>query len=128
MFQQVAEKWVRALRSDEFPQADGTLRSTRGYCCLGVLCELYRREHPDRAEWQTPVDNSPVFPFRMNNGWKGAPVIHDGYLPEPVMEWAGMASSNGRITTTGANLANMNDSGASFAGIAEVISTYEREL
>jgi len=33
-----------ALRSGEFEQHRGSLRDDHGYCCLGVACELYRRE------------------------------------------------------------------------------------
>lgn len=32
--------WVKALRSGEYRQARRTLRSGRGYCCLGVLCRV----------------------------------------------------------------------------------------
>lgn len=32
--------WVEALRSEEYGQAKGALRTEDGYCCLGVLCEV----------------------------------------------------------------------------------------
>ena len=41
---QVKEKWVNALRSGEYSQCDGKLRSADGFCCLGVLCDLYSQE------------------------------------------------------------------------------------
>lgn len=33
-------KWVKALRSGKYAQAEGQLRRNGGYCCLGVLCEI----------------------------------------------------------------------------------------
>ena len=49
-------KWVKALRSGEFKQGTGTLRTVKphgepAYCCLGVVCELMRREEPERFSW-----------------------------------------------------------------------------
>lgn len=37
-----AEKWLTALRSGEYKQAQETLYdpNTKGYCCLGVACRL----------------------------------------------------------------------------------------
>lgn len=32
--------WVAALRSGEYTQASGRLHDSRGYCCLGVACEV----------------------------------------------------------------------------------------
>lgn len=36
------EKWLKALRSDEYKQVSGTLynAATQGYCCLGVACRI----------------------------------------------------------------------------------------
>lgn len=33
-------KWVDALRSGEYTQDTGQLRSSHGFCCLGVACEV----------------------------------------------------------------------------------------
>lgn len=32
------KKWVDALRSGRYKQGKQTLKSSNGYCCLGVLC------------------------------------------------------------------------------------------
>ena len=45
LFKSIKDKWVKALRSGEFNQTDGTLRRDHGdgsvgYCCLGVLREV----------------------------------------------------------------------------------------
>lgn len=33
-------KWVKALRSGKYKQGAGYLNSVRGFCCLGVLCDI----------------------------------------------------------------------------------------
>lgn len=35
------EKWVSALRSGEYSQAQGALQTKAGYCCLGVACKTF---------------------------------------------------------------------------------------
>jgi len=40
MDQWLKKQWTTALRSGAFPQGRNVLRSTEGYCCLGVLCEV----------------------------------------------------------------------------------------
>lgn len=39
-------KWIKALRSGEFKQAQGELHDARNnsYCCLGVLCKVVGAE------------------------------------------------------------------------------------
>ena len=39
-------KWVNALRSGEYKQAQDYLRTNDGYCCLGVICDL-----TDNTKW-----------------------------------------------------------------------------
>jgi len=83
MKQDVKEKWVAALRSDEYKQTKGVLRDTYGYCCLGVLCDLYGKEHD--------------VPWSMHPQTPGMRVF-DGEtttLPESVRLWAGLGSSLG---------------------------------
>ena len=38
--QALKQKWIAALRSGEYPQTRRTLHNGDGYCCLGVLCEV----------------------------------------------------------------------------------------
>lgn len=35
-----AEKWIAALRSEEYAQINGYLCNGEGYCCLGVACAI----------------------------------------------------------------------------------------
>ena len=40
MNQAIKERWVKALRSEEYKQGDAALHYEDTYCCLGVLCDL----------------------------------------------------------------------------------------
>jgi hypothetical protein len=40
----IKQKWVAALRNGEYEQTRAVLRSNGGFCCLGVLCDLYAQE------------------------------------------------------------------------------------
>jgi hypothetical protein len=90
---EVKEKWVGALRSGEFRQTTGRLRSiTREgprYCCLGVLCELYRAEHPE-SSWLDAAFLDAASHFVPAPGVEPT----GGYLPTEVVEWAGLKSRN----------------------------------
>lgn len=35
------KKWTKALRSGEYKQTKGTLQDSRGFCCLGVACDIF---------------------------------------------------------------------------------------
>lgn len=37
MPKEMKEKWLAALRSGEYKQSKGSLKTAKGYCCLGVL-------------------------------------------------------------------------------------------
>lgn len=42
-------EWLAALRSGEYRQATGALQDdcTGGFCCLGVLCDVAMKRHPE---------------------------------------------------------------------------------
>lgn len=40
---------MEALRSGEYPQTQGRLRDGNGFCCLGVLVDLFLKEN--EKEW-----------------------------------------------------------------------------
>ena len=41
MNKEVKDKWVAALKSGKYKQGRGQLNGESGYCCLGVLTEVY---------------------------------------------------------------------------------------
>lgn len=114
MKKKVMEKWVKALRSGEYKQTQGELVSADdSFCCLGVLCNI-----SDVGEWvkynDLSLDSSEEWyyecPHESTNQW----------LPNDVMDWAGMNSSIGEM---GAEepLTELNDGGKTFNQIADII-------
>jgi hypothetical protein len=119
----IKQKWVAALLSNEYEQTTGALRDGTGYCCLGVLCDLYSQE--TGVEWFTPNEYD-------NCTMHG----NDSLLPLEVRVWAGLAHDiggfvsatkhydEGEETTVDLNvtLTELNDSfNYDFKMIAEVI-------
>lgn len=87
MNSQVKEMWVNALRSGDYNQATGKLRTPEGFCCLGVLTDLYAKEK--NKEWifkdesQTTLPSFEYYTFEQS---------HD-FLPMSVQIWAGLESN-----------------------------------
>lgn len=101
-----AKKWVRALRSGEYKQTTGCLRSSQdGYCCLGVLCDIYSKE------LGIPWERGKVRFYQ----FLGCATS----LPTEVTEWAGRA--NVGFSFRNGYLAELNDNGRTFEEIADVI-------
>lgn len=111
----VIQKWVKALRSGEYKQTNGTLRDQDGFCCLGVLCEV-------------AVKEGVIAPAVINQ--------HDEYvyaetatsvLPEEVWEWAGLEGSSPQSNFTegaedGWAYYELNDTvGLTFEEIADIL-------
>jgi hypothetical protein len=45
MKEDIKAKWVEALRSNNYPQTTQQLRDHKGFCCMGVLCDIVEPEH-----------------------------------------------------------------------------------
>lgn len=104
---EIKAQWLTALRSGEYVQGTGGLRSTGDeFCCLGVLCDLAAKVGV--AEWEQDS-------YRLLYDMDGTSAI----LPESVQKWAGV-SSHGDYGD--GYLASDNDSrGLSFSQIADII-------
>jgi hypothetical protein len=115
--------WLTALRSGEYKQGKGFLKSQQGehvsYCCLGVLCEL--------AAKAGIVEDSEVDEDAFVHTFDG----QSSYLPPKVAIWADI-QYQGKIYREGdtgsisdrrvsVDLADLNDYKLDFAGIADVI-------
>lgn len=117
MKKDIKKRWLKALRSGEFKQGSGTLRTTNDeFCCLGVLCEL--------AVEDGVVESIPSHVHNYLYG-KG---MHTAYPPAEVLEWAGLNVSDPAVPVPTKDnayrtLASLNDSGASFKEVAAVISS-----
>jgi hypothetical protein len=113
MKKEIAEKWVTALRSGEYKQGQTALRSIDNeFCCLGVLCDLHAKA--GEGSWG-PVGTG-FYVYKDSNG----------FLPVPVMEWAGIKTIRGEFLET--NLTRLNDSGVSFEKIADIIEANADKL
>jgi hypothetical protein len=102
--------WVEALRSGKYEQAAQALRRGQGFCCLGVACDI-----------------SGV------GEWSGAAYVVDTFdasasiLPRAVRDWLGLAHVGAeygdRDGIDGKQLTAKNDSGATFAELADIIES-----
>lgn len=119
MKQEIANRWVAALRSDKYKQGKDMLRPEPGhYCCLGVLTDLYLREH--------------------GQDWGQDAYSDDTCLAGEVMRWADMLSDCGELSADkqgvcdvhAESLVDLNDGNSqgvrqhTFAEIADVIEKY----
>lgn len=93
--------WLKALRSGEYPQTKGVLRSTNGFCCLGVYEEI------SGTHWHqvNHVSGAPV--FADDAGGTTMPWIDLFPFPISIMVMNFLASSN--------------DEGLTFNQIADLI-------
>lgn len=111
MKQEIAKKWVEALRSGEYKQTDSVLcqrypDGSLGHCCLGVLCRLN-----DKVE-VIEKDNELFFDAEKS------------VLPFTVKNWAEMKTVDGNFDLEDNefnSLVEMNDDGVSFLEIADFI-------
>jgi hypothetical protein len=113
MNKRIKKLWIKALRSGKYKQARSALRVVEngdtGYCCLGVLCEVYRRS-------------------TKRGDWEGSTFMVDGVysmsqVPSPVCDWAKLEQPNprlGRVKTA----ITLNDNGKPFSLIADRIEKY----
>lgn len=78
----VKKKWLAALRSGEYKQGKtGQLKDEKGgYCCLGVLCDVYAKTKRKKGLWQG---------FRFMN--------ESAFPAQQVWEWAGLGERNPNV-------------------------------
>ncbi len=127
MNSKIKEVWVNALRSGKYKQGSGKLRSVTGYCCLGVLCDLYAQEH--NTQWEFRRDEEINSQFQ--DYWYFDE--HSEFLPESVMNWAELKTRNPTVRVDVEDndyednwyyedeLSGINDSGYDFSQIANII-------
>lgn len=114
---EVKALWLTALRSGEYAQGSMRLqRSDNTFCCLGVLCDLAVK---------AGVIAEPV--QELNNGsYMYGSVQNSAFLPREVAQWADV-DRWGQLRDgpdTSHDLASMNDNGATFEAIADVIENH----
>ena len=102
----IKAKWVAALRSGEYKQAQGHLKDKVGYCCLGVLCVISEQETG----------------FGITENRKEAK--GDENIGRTIRQWADLSIPDGAIVTIKGEaefLTAHNDSGRTFLQIADAI-------
>ena len=109
---QIKQKWVDALRSGDYKQTQNRLHNEYGFCCLGVLCDLYGKEN--NVEWEPSI--------YYNNDYEFQHMVT--VLPLSVMEWAGVEEVNPYVNGGPFTLAELNDQGSTFNEIADVIEEH----
>lgn len=116
MNERVKKLWLKELRSGEWKQGQGALMNDADEaCCLGVLCDIAIREGVVKP-WKLNVTS-----FWNKRQWEVDKAFET--LPPKVQHWAGLTSDNPVIDTgtMNENLAAINDGGASFKRIADLI-------
>lgn len=126
---EIKREWLEALRSDNYAQGQGELRSANNdFCCLGVLCDLAERAgvvRSERASTQGKYINA--IPPNFYTYSAGSDDRSSGGLPIAVQKWSGVDSASGMFYNSrdeSDNLADVNDGGASFAEIADLIEKH----
>ena len=98
---ELAEKWILALKSGEYAQDKKNLKTSNGYCCLGVLgCIL----------------NTDQEKMYMNSDMKIGNIIQN--LPED-LNWITLAESKELVRS----LALINDESNDFVEVIKYIET-----
>lgn len=106
MNKRIKAKWIKALQSKKYKQTKCLLHDKGGFCCLGVLTDIYIKEK--KLKWS----GNPDYSYNL----KGEEYI----LPKVVVRWAGLKSSNPEIK--GEALSQYNDTRkCEFKEIAKMI-------
>ena len=118
MREDIAKRWVEALRSGEYPQGRNELRSSNNhYCVMGVLCDVVK----DDLGLKWIKVNSRRWDIDGN----------DFYPSFNVLEFAGIRfdedDSEDNVPAIEA-LIKYNDDGLGFDGLADVIEEFWEKL
>ena len=117
---EIRAQWCAALRSGEYQQAKHALRvlggdEPGGYCCLGVLTDLYLKAGHSEIIDNYESDDPAALPVSV---WD----LGGGVLPGVVADWAGLGLLDPVLKFQPLTKASgVNDSGATFAQIADLI-------
>ena len=105
----IKKRWIDALTSGKFKQAKSVLRAVAvkgkykgkpvGYCCLGVLTELFRtsKANVDKYKWEPATDFEYSEDGQSKEVLSGACDFDDdsSLTPSCVAVWAGIRDANG---------------------------------
>ena len=128
----VKQLWLEALRSGKYEQTRECLRDQHGYCCLGVLQDLYI-QHTSYADWIEIVDGEPhdigydEFPEVGCNQWAFPSLLQTNFtwtLRNTVSNLYTFSKDPNSERLGRGSLPAMNDNGSSFSEIADIIEEH----
>lgn len=128
MKKDIKAKWVKALRSGQYKQAKEVLHrggKNGGFCCLGVLTDLYLKEKGIKDGWKGNSRQECQVKLSKNDNYK-----HETMLPSEVVKWAGLNNINPILNIPNkennkTDLSYFNDdTRLGFKGIAKLINKY----
>lgn len=109
MNKEIKTKWLEALRSGEYQQTTEVLKDSKGFCCLGVLCDIHSKITGE-TDWEIVNGGNKYYEeFRC--------------APRTVVKWSGIEDCNPDVKLDNHywNIAELNDGGRSFKEIADII-------
>lgn len=113
---EIKQKWLNALRGGEYSQGRYQLHDEDDrFCCLGVLCDLYLKEH--NKEW---IKGEEQFAYLIPSGDNAFGEV----LTQEVVEWSGLELHNPEliVNNKGVVISDLNDTeNYSFDQIADLI-------
>lgn len=123
----IAIQWCERLKSGDYAQTQGDLNFPgKGFCCLGVLSDMYLRAHPEHTPWEPDYSGRLCFVSYLDEerGDSGEKQYFSSSLSEEVKRWSGVRSGLGYAVGDLRNdlcLSALNDNNKTFAEIADVI-------
>jgi hypothetical protein len=150
---EIKKRWIDALKSGDYNQGTESLCCNDSFCCLGVLCDLYIQDTKN-GEWFSYMaedGNNDIYETKFVIRNEESNIVEGEILPSVVADWAGISlekrNTSVRFNTSTCDilvpkqeeytsnrldipkdhitLAELNDLGASFEYLADVI---ERNL
>ncbi len=115
MNHEIKTKWLAALRSGDYRKSVHVLKRyfkhvPARYCCMGVLCDIIKEDHPHAQELIEQKVASSMF--------GNSKMSKFALLDQETLSYTGVEMQQQRRLTT------MNDKGASFLTIAKYIEKY----
>ena len=120
----IKKDWIDALRSNKYSQTKSWLKTGQGFCCLGVLTDIYVQRFS--KSWDE-FDSLTILPVEVVN-WAGL----DDVDPDVDLSEDELKSLETKVSHTEAIsitedyiyfLSHLNDFGLSFEDIADIIET-----
>lgn len=111
---EIKASWTAALRSGKYPQVRGRLRTSEGFCCLGVYCDLAEPESWTSIHTFGPHERVSWW----HNFFSGTPVYENLAVHKALYQ---LYTISGVQIPVEDILIEMNDGGNSFTEIADWI-------